>query len=166
MLLLILVVHYWFIPLIIICARKCTPPVPRTLLWKLGFDKCMSWSFGADRLQQCNIVKVALDFFTSFLIQTGNTHLGLCIILTGIPLFGFGGEQKTPTPSVLYGRNSTGITRQLIQLHSPHKHHHHGVPFAPTKAKAYIWWISPLWRMCGHPKGLAKGAVAGVYIIQ
>jgi hypothetical protein len=42
------------------------------------------------------------------------------------------------------------------------KHHHHGVPFAPTAA--WVQWITPIQRVGGHSKGLTEGGYAGFYI--
>ncbi len=60
---------------------------------------------------------------------------------------GLGEKKKLPPRSKIFVKH---------QHNSPHKHHHHGIPFAPPMAS--IQWIAPIQRMGDHPKGLAKGA--------
>ena len=71
------------------------------------------------------------------------------------------GRDKNSAPWIPCSRNSTGIPSTINTI-PPHKHHHYGVPFAPPTV--LIQWIAPIWRVGGHPKGLAEGTLAGFYI--
>ena len=62
-------------------------------------------------------------------------------LLTGIPLLGFGWEQRTPAPYDSYGRNSTESTVTLTQ--QSHKHHHRGGTVCPFSSYDVVSMDTP-----------------------